>query len=332
MTMRGRTTLFVALILVAAAGQPARAQASCSLAGEIVAGGQGLEGVTLRLREGVQLRTIATSDPDGRFSFDVNRLQPNRSMILVYEKAGFLTFTQSLDADPVTRCPVMPRRQIALESQAGRAGAVDTGAPGRMLFISPYALYGDVDDSDEQRLNGIVDQVIGHRIQAYRTSLKLTQPPSELSVRKLEEPLSMVDRARIRDVGSQRQALGVITGEGELRPVEDGDDVIDLFSEFSIIPRHPNYAERRLEVGDTLPRGRARPSRLSAHLNEFWGQKAMIALSVQELAILPASASPDELLQIRALLIAVRSTMGADDPLLGELEQLLDHVKEEVGE
>ncbi len=322
--------LLVGILVAASTLQSARA--ACPLAGEVVAGGQSLEGVLIKIREGTQARTIATSDSGGRFSANVPKLGANQVLIVIFEQDGFLGIKQSLDADPETRCPVGFRRPIAMEKEAPETGGADASTLGRTLFISPYALYGDIADTDEKRLNEIVDRVIGHRIRAYSTSLALTPSPPELSVRKLDKPLSMVDRERIRSVGSELRALGVVTGEGELRKSENGDIVFDLFSEFSVIPRHPRYAERRLQVGDTLPRRSAMPIRLSKHLADFWGQKAMIALAVRELVLLQPSTAKEELLRVRSLLIAVRGTMREENPLLEEVEDLLGYVDEELGE
>lgn len=326
--MRYRVTRLAVILFAMLTTQPAEAQHPCQFEGEIVAGGQVLAGVKVRFRSVVQIRDLGISDSEGRFSGKVPRLQRNRVLLVFFEKPGFLKVTQSLAADPDTRCPVVNRRPIAMESNARETGSSTLG---RTVFIAPYTLYGDVADADRKRLNRIFDQVIGHRIQAYRTSLSMTPLPPELSVRKLEEPLSMVDRERIRSVGSQRRALGVVTGEGELREREGGEVVFDLISDFSVIPRHERYDERRLQVGDILPRRRTMPSRLSQHLQEFWGQKAMIALAVHELNASPAPVPKDKLLSIRSLLVAVRSTMGMDDPLLEEVQHLLRYVEEVQG-
>lgn len=320
-------TALVLLLFAAHAG----IASSCEIVGSVLSRGHGLPDVTVNLALRGSLERIATTDQLGRFKAEVPSFD-SRAMvvILVLQKPSYSDHTVIRPAHSDGSCPLNNVGDITMHPQ-------DSGPPsvsGRLtstVLVSPYGLYGSIEDVDWHRLNRNLALVIGHRVQSFRTSLPVHPLPPELSIRALDQPLSMVDMQRIRAIGEQHLAISVVTGEGELRRSSSGEEFLDLSSVVSIIARHPSFQERHLRVDDTLPRMDARPTQLSSHLRDFWGQKAIIALIVRELAELPHSPSEDQVLEIRNWLIELRATMTHDNPLLTEVNQLLAIVNQEAG-
>lgn len=325
-----RRLLAAAALAALPAAAPVAAAADCPLSGRVLAAGQGLAGVEVTVALPSGERRIAETDALGRFSGRAPEPPAGAVLVLVARKAGYGEATRVLSDGAAGACPRRTDRgDIALEPAGG--GAAPPAILSSTVFVAPYALYGPVPEADRASFNRSLEQIIGHRIQSFRSSLPVHPLPPELSIRGLDQPLSMVDRQRIREVGADRLALAVVTGEGELVSDPGGGEVFDLSSEIIVIARHPDYQERSVAVDDRLPREETRPSRLSRHLGDFWGQKAVIALSVRELASLPAPPPRDRLLAVRGWLIELRATMAADNPLLEELNQLLGHVGSELG-
>ena len=302
---------------------------SCQLSGTVLSQGQGLDGATVNLAHQGALVRVSTTDQFGRFTAELDSPLSGPTVVIVFQEANHLDKNLIRPVLGNGGCPYSDIGDISMHERGAPAGSVG-GRLSSTLLVSPYQLYGSIEDADWQRLNQNLVFVIGHRVQSFRTSLQVRQLPPELSVRRLDQPLSMVDRQNIRTTGARHLALAVVAGEGELRQTASGQEVFDLSSEINIIARHPSFQERSLRVDDTLPRNEARPTRLSEHLREFWGQKAVIAVIVRELAGLSSSPAERRLLLIRSWLIELRATMARNNPLVREVTQLLDIVQLEI--
>ncbi|MGY6410460.1 MAG: hypothetical protein ACXIUV_05470 [Alkalilacustris sp.] len=306
---------------------PATAGADCALRGRVLSGGLGLAGVEVMVQlAGQREHRVGVTDAQGHYAGHAPKPPARTSMTLIYRRHGFHEVNR-VRAE-TGACPPSDLPEVAMEP-VGQAGAAAVGLTTTVL-VAPYALYGGVSDEDRQRFNETLDQIIGHRILSFRSGLQVQPLPPEPSVRRHAEPLSMVDRERIRSAGADARAMAVIIGEGELVDI-DGAEMFALSSEFVVIARHPAWQELRLAVEDRLPRADARPSQLSRNLTDFWGQRAMIALIVRELDGLPNPPPPERLDEIRRWLVELRGTMTADNPLLRELTQLLEAVAEAEG-
>ena len=315
------------LALALLAGLPGAAAAECTLAGRVLSGGQGLAGVAVRAGiAGSGEHLVGITNDGGHFSGRAPRPPARTAMALIYRKQGYVEINRI--HRETGECPAGQLGDEEMEA-SGQGGG-PTGALTPMVLVAPYALYGGVTPEDGQRFNETLELIIGHRILSFRSGLQVRPLPPEPSVRRHTQALSMVDRQMIRDVGARARAVAVVIGEGELVN-ENGAEMYELSSEMIIIARHPAWEERRVAVDDRLPRSEARPSRLSRNLGEFWGQKAVIALIVHELAALPDPAPAPRLDEIRRWLVEVRATMTADNPLLPEVNQLLQVVVDAEG-
>ena len=316
--IRQATTALLLLLF----GTHAGSASSCQIVGSVLSRGHGLPDVTVNLAHRGSLEPVATTDQLGRFTAEVPSHHSGAMVVIVFQKTSYPDQTVIRPAHTNGACPSQDLGDITMHQQ----DTVPPSLGGRLssiVLVSPYGLHGTIEDADWQRLNRNLVLVIGHRVQSFRTSLPVHPLPPELSIRPLNLSLSMVDTQRIRNVGERHLAISVVTGEGELRRTSSGEEIFDLSSVVSIIARHPSFQERHLRVDDTLPRTDTRPTQLSSHLRDFWGQKAIIALIVRELAGLPQSPSDQELSQIRNWIVELRATMTHNNPLLMEVNQLL---------
>ena len=104
--------------------------------------------------------------------------------------------------------------------------------------------------------------------------------PEDISVETICVPLDVASGEQLHRVGAALNALAVIAGDGELREV-GGESVVDLDSVFRALPVWQNLGSRPLQIGDTIPAGRLRPSRIAEQLNDLWGKQAVLAVALR---------------------------------------------------
>lgn len=292
------------------------------------------------------------SGADGRFAVTVEPLPRNMQVLkLVVTKPGQPPVLRLLQKDPANGCPLSPQEPVALDpgaqppaantagtnaggTNAGGASAGGTGAGGGetglcakrsslglTVFIAPYRMYGAGADQAAERLNQDLPEIVHHRILAFESSLAGEPTYPDVSVETICLPLTAAQGERAQEVGHSLNALGVIAGEGELRE-DQGKTVIDLVSVFRTIPAYKSYAGEPLSIEDTIPSDRLRPSRVAEQMRDIWGKQIVLAYVLQRLAGLPATPDQGEVAKLTQLMVALRKTMTADDPLLGQVLQV----------
>ena len=318
------------------------AQAACSMEATVTAEGQPLSGVSVSIRQAQNpFTTVGETDSDGRIRFETNPLAEGILALTVhFQRDGFGTVTRLLwRQNDTDRCPAQNLGSLRLERDtaslqlsdpSGDTDGTPPSAHGRTLYIAPYEIYPAGNPVEKKRLNAIFDRVLINHILSFRTALRLPNPPAEISVEKLHSPISVSNAERIRGLGAALNALGIITGEGEARATQGGQQYVDLVSEFRVIPLLRSYREHRVQIQDSIPFGDLSPFRISKGLKKFWGQKAMIALAVKELGASTGATNETRLQEIRELLSAVRNTMTDEDPLVVEVQTLMDYLDREL--
>ena len=257
-------------------------QAMCPVNATVLAEGQPLSGVSVSFRQAQNpFTTVGETGVDGRISFETTPLQKGILMLAVhFQREGFEPITRLLwRKSDVDQCPAQNLGSLTLEQETtsqtlsvgpgGTDGEVPS-AHGRTLYVAPYEVYPAANSAEKERLNAIFDRVLINHILSFRTALRLQNPPAEISVEKLNNPVSLSNAERIRGLGAALNALGIITGEGEVRAIQGGQLYVDLVSEFRVIPFLQSSREHRVQIQDNIPSGdlRVRPETL-CRITEF---------------------------------------------------------------
>lgn len=305
---------------------------ACEIGGRITGEGLPLGGVeVVEERLDNAPRTLGRTGADGTFSSTLAPLPADqRGLKVVLRKPQFKDYTLVYEKDPATGCPTPPHRDADIGRPAGHAGESITAADiseacaqpsvaGLTIFLAPYEIYGNTDSSMAASLNNDLPEIVYHRILAFGSRLGGLQT-NDISVVPICVRLSASRGEQIRSVGASLNALAVIAGDGELRAVENGQPVVDLDSVFRVVPVWGDFGGGALQIGDTIPASRLRPSRIAEGLTDLWGKQAIFALAVRQLAEAHEPAAEQE---VHRLLIELRKTMQADDPLLASVQSLL---------
>lgn len=316
------------------------AAADCGIAGRVTADGLPLAGVeVVEMRFGAAPRTLATTGPNGGFSGSVEPLPADLvTLKLVLRKPPFEDRVLLFKKDSASACPMPPRRDSQLERPATVSNSAEAlpatqdlcvhpSVQGLTIYLAPYEIYGAPDDSLSSSLNGNLPTIVHHRILAFQSRLGGVRP-EDISVEMVCRPLSTAGAEEIRRVGAALNALAVIAGDGALREIGGGQTVVDLDSEFRPLPIWRNLGGTLLQIGDTIPAGRLRPSRIAEQLNDLWGKQAVLAVALRRLA---EPHSPTDEQRIQQTLIELRKTMMQDDPLLPDVQALLGQLSQGDG-
>lgn len=327
-------------LAVVAAGP---AGAACSVTGQVKLGDLPLGDADIATALGSAAPvTRGHSGADGRFAIPVEPLPANMGALsLIVSKPGHEPVRRILRKNAADGCPLSPQEPVAFDPGTAVATTGATGdteaslcaqrsSLGLTVFIAPYEIYGGADKAATDRLNQDLPKIVYNRIKAFATSLSGV-PLFDISVEKICLVLSEEEGERAQKIGHSLNALGVITGNGDLRQ-DQGKTVIDLESVLRTMPAYKSYGATALPIEDTIPSESLRPSKIAEHLRDLWGKQIVLAYTLQRLANLPASPDSADIAKLAALMVSLRKTMTADDPLLGQVEQvqaLLNDLKPE---
>lgn len=324
--------LLAGLVLIAMLGA-GPAAADCPVAGRITAAGLPLAGVeVIEMRLGAGPRHLAHTGADGGFSATVEPLATTlQALTVVLRKPPFRETSLLFGKDRATGCPTPARRDAGLERPAvpelpatSPAACTQPSVAGLTIYLAPYEIYGAPDGGLASSLNDDLPQILHHRILAFQSRLGGVRP-EDISVEPICVALSAASGEEIRRVGASLNALAVIAGDGELRAVESGEPVVDLDSVFRVLPMWQDFGGTPLQIGDTIPANRLRPSRVAERLTDLWGKQAVLAVALRRLA---EPHTPPAEAQVRRMLIELRKTMTPADPLLPDVQALLDRLED----
>lgn len=317
----------------------AGAAADCGIAGRVTADGLPLQGVeVVEMRLGTTSRTLAITGLDGEFSASVEPLPADLVALKVeLRKPPFEDRVLLFTKDEASRCPVPPRRDSQLERLSAESSSAEIvpamqnlcaqpSVQGLTIYIAPYEIYGEPDGRLSSSLNGDLPSIVHHRILAFQSRLSGVRS-EDISVETICMPLDSARGEELRRVGAALNALAVIAGDGELRE-SGGQTVVDLESIFRALPVWQNLGGTPLQIGDTIPAARLRPSRIAEQLNDLWGKQAVLAVALRHLA---EPHSPADQQRIQQMLIELRKTMMGDDPLLPDVQGLLVQLSQRDG-
>lgn len=196
---------------------------------------------------------------------------------------------------------------------------------GQTLFVSPYELFPSTSKNHEKQLNGIFDIVLGHNVQIFLS--KLTDHAPNIGIRTLPIAIHSSDSEKAIKAGLELNALGIVTGEGEIEN-KSGETIVNLRSTFYVIPRNEHFSSNRTEIQDVVPISKLSPLEMDKRLGKSWGQNAVIAYIVKVLdgTKTALEKDPEKLEDLRRMLLAMRSQMGSNDPLLKDVQSLFSYI------
>jgi hypothetical protein len=333
--MRRALALVALLVALADPG----AAVACDLSWRITGAGLPLAGVEIaETRLDGAPRTLGLTGADGALAVAVAPLPASQHALkIVLRKPPFEETALLFGKDAASGCPNPAHRDVDLGRPAaaggGAGGAAAAEAPdtcaqpsvgGRTIFVAPYEIYGAADNALASALNGDLPEIVYHRILAFGSRLGGVRT-DDISVVPICAALSAAHGEKIRSVGAALNALAVIAGDGELRAAAGSGAngsaaVVDLESVFRVLPVWQDLGGSALQIGDTIPAARLRPSRVAEGLTDLWGKQAVFALALRRLA---EPHAPDTERDVHRLLIELRKTMQMDDPLLPDVQSVL---------
>jgi hypothetical protein len=322
MTVR-RNTLLVSILLGLATRLPA-AGLTCAIEGTVSSEGQKMADVTVYRRE-QNVTPLGKSDGGGMFAF--REITVPQVVTLYFEKPGYERGTKIVS--DVKACTQLTGLQVDLTPDAARKGPLPTVSAtrsvyGRTLYVAPYVL-DPPGSAEEADVNRNFAKALDYRIKAFVS--QLTVPLPEISIESIEQTVSSSNGEQVRRLGATLNALGMVSGLGELRANPGNPSTIVLRSDFRVIPMHAAYREYQVQLDDSVPATRFAPLSVSDKLSSRWGERAVIALVVRQLADAQPQSSPAVLADVRKELLALRRTMAADNPFVPEVDGLLSYVE-----
>lgn len=164
---------------------------------------------------------------------------------------------------------------------------------GITLFIAPYDIPQESGMSTDG-FNRNFPELVGLNIRQYLSELvsisqQSSTPPTvpEISTKglagscdKLE--IASGDMETARKIGGQLNALGIITGHGELD--QSKKSMASIYSTFVVVPRYAKFQTPTIDIQDAVPVNAQTVLQSGAKLGTSWGTYALIAYVVKELS------------------------------------------------
>jgi hypothetical protein len=295
-----------------------------TFSGQVIAedDGQAVAGVEIEVILSGEARTLArTTDADGRFEARLRDLFSNPALDTEFiamrlRKPGFLTyvFTRRTRERGVFGIDGVVIRLERDDASSAPDPALGGREGPRRIFHRDYALFA-VDDDAAARLDQLNARLPRHLRRGIITHLQGLSLPADVTLDALPEAMQAADSVARRRFAVEQDALAVIEGEAEL--VDDnGEAVVEMVSEFRIVPQLPALRPGTLHVDDVIPADRIRPSQLSRQLSRAWGSTTVFAIALQETR--KALAEPDPAQRRQRLELAQRFLKAQQRDLPGD--------------
>ena len=317
------TRLLFCLCLLAAG----EALADCEISGKVTASIGPLSGAEVSMEVGGSETNQTTTLADGRYRLDYQALPIELQSAWIRIKAnGYAEDSRLFFRGANDSCLEFQENDVMLLPVVGAPS--DFSSLGQKIFVSPYALYGEGSESIATRFNHDLPNIVYHKIQAYKSSLGLSSVQIDISVGPLNEQISPAEGERILRLGHSLNALGVITGDGDLVASEHGAGEIQFTSVFRTIPIYRDLGTGIQPISDRIPSESVSPSRIAGRLHDLWGKQALLSIVLQRLATHEGEWATEDLDLLHDILVDIRNTMLPDDRLLELTNELLQAVDE----
>jgi hypothetical protein len=193
------------------------------------------------------------------------------------------------------------------------------------LFVIPYHVSAEVLGGDPKDFNekmkkhlkrGIITQ-LQQMVSALAPPISITDMPIEIDV---------TDTARARDSGEALEALAVF-GITEVDSAAGGEGIVEVSSEFLVIPSFADVQLGTMYVDDRLPLERLQSANLFSDLNREWGANTAVALALlyARKAIAPGGTERD-LESAHDYLVAAKRELPQGHLLVAPIDGLLAQI------
>jgi len=319
-----------AVVWAAAVAAPGAGWGNCELAGTVTDDAAPIGNASVVIeRDGAAVADTLTL-ADGSYSLAYPAFTGRLNSATVRVEAPGFTQDERIIARR-GRCLETATNDVEL---AGADGAPDgASALGTTIFVAPYTLSGPDAAALEAQFNAQLPDIVHSKILAYQSGLDdLPLMALDIGVDVLNERLTPREAERIRRVGHQLNAMGVVAGIGApAGGTATGPTEIEITSVYRIIPTYRNLGFATLPIFDRVPVDEVSPGRVAQGLHDTWGKQALLSLVIARLAARDGRLAAGEADQLRGLLSSVQATMAPDDRLLGLVEALRDVLDEEGG-
>jgi 5-hydroxyisourate hydrolase-like protein (transthyretin family) len=310
------------------------------------ASGDALPGVSIRaLLSGTSWLVSEPTDNDGAFRFDLtdgfdSAAMDTNFLNLEFSKAGYHKATRMRSTQTRGQFIVKDLR-VRLEPKNAPGNAVEVSSPTvideptpfRRIFHRSYDLFGAGEGNTDDSLTNLNRRLPRHLRRGIITHLQQLQLPANITFDPIPDEIKQGNSIKLRAFAHSEDALAVILGEAELT-ISDGDETIELASEYRIIPLLPDFQPGSLFLDDRISKGDFSPSRLSRSLSKTWGGTTVFALALYETREAMRQNDQEKrqagLARAEAFLKAQKSVLGIDDDMLNQqIDALLDLIHRE---
>jgi hypothetical protein len=341
-----RTVALLAAVLLLAAEALAQQPFTGRIKGRVVTaiGEHPVEGVGIAVQP---IQDAAQTDAFGRFEIDLAKVVPNwspgrkSSITLVFTKTGFENANSLLNCETVDarKCANLTVTLVRTFDDVELDAAMKEGLKpmisrdGLTLFLLPYDMVRQPDVNQvpdlrtESLMYGLHSSVNTH-LQALVLDKGVPRPP-DIGVKPVKEKVAATDTEKIKTWGMYLNALAMVGGSGVIRRDADGKGIADMSSTFTMIPKLQEFPSVE-EVKDNLPVELLNPSELSKQLSTTWGYRTTFALCLAEFKRAKSKGDRQGLERVRAYLMAERAQLKGNDERVGQINEMLNLVDEEL--
>jgi 5-hydroxyisourate hydrolase-like protein (transthyretin family) len=312
------------------------------------ASGDALPGVSIRaLLSGTSWLVSEPTDNDGAFRFDLtdgfdDAAMDTNFLNLEFTKAGYHKATR-MRSTQIRGQFIVKDLRVRLEPKNEPDTAVEVSSPTdiedtaltpfRRIFHRSYDLFGAAEGDTDDSLANLNRRLPRHLRRGIITHLQQLQLPANITFDPIPDEIKQGNSLKLRAFAHAEDALAVILGEAELT-VSDGDETVELASEYRIIPLLPDFQPGSLFLDDRISKDDFSPSRLSRSLSKTWGGTTVFALALYEAREAMKQSDQEKrqagLERAEAFLKAQKSVLGIDDNMLNQqIDALLELIRRE---
>ncbi|MDJ0808394.1 MAG: carboxypeptidase-like regulatory domain-containing protein [Gammaproteobacteria bacterium] len=331
--MRPRWSNLILLLLLIGAADAA------TISGQVVdaLSRQPLQDVEIHLTwyGGERLLDNAT-DAEGRFEYPLSEVLPavahlRRSLNLRFSQPGYIAESLLLERSPEDVFQ-LTRKRIELSPISGLSAPISGNHS--TLYVLPYRVTRGSTLSDPEQMQILITEYLTSGVDIYLQEIAEPVPIESFGLQRLEmdTPLEISNTSQVIDYGYRlKNALAIVGGRAGTRLTDDQREQMAFNSRYVIVPGIEGQTGRVMRWDDILPTGLISSRAIADRLNRLWGRNTVlaIALATYQRAMEADALTAQQLLaKAEAFLKAELSDAGSDEPLVAELDGLLQRVKE----
>ncbi|MEN8177579.1 MAG: hypothetical protein ABFS39_03060 [Pseudomonadota bacterium] len=307
--------------------------------------GQVMDAISRKPMEGIEIslkwyggdhRIRDATDSQGRFQFQLAQMLPaealqRRSLNLLFSQQGYIAESILLERLPDAAFNLNHER-IELTPVEGSSPS-DPGSY-TTLYVLPYQVPQGSNLSDPQEMQTLITEYLTSGVDMYLQEIAVPAPIENFGLQSLgmDTEVKISNTARVIDFGYQlKDALAIVGGRAGTRLTDEQQEQMEFSSRYVIVPGIEGQTGRVMRWDDALPTGLISSRMIADRLNRLWGRNTVraIALAAYNRAMTADAETKLVLLKkAEEFLKAELRDAGTDEPLVAELDELLQQVKE----